>query len=100
MPWTKINYPVSMKHLPKAVREKAIDIANALLKENKMNEGIIISTAISRAKDWAVNRGRKISLKKRKSRIVDVKKHGENGYLNPYTNHDWAVKNEGSKRVE
>ena len=31
MPWNADYFPVSMKNLPPAVREKAIDIANALL---------------------------------------------------------------------
>jgi uncharacterized protein YdaT len=53
MPWTKTNYPNSMKNLPAAVRSKAIEIGNALLGEGKMEEGIAIATAISRAKDWA-----------------------------------------------
>lgn len=52
MPWTEYNYPASMKNLPELVRLKAIEIANALLEENKMEEGLIIATAISRAKKW------------------------------------------------
>src|SRR4051812_40818650 len=51
MPWTKTNYPDSMKKLPVATRNKAIAIANAILKENKkMAEGKLIATAISHAK--------------------------------------------------
>ena len=53
MPWTITNYPASMKNLPAAVRNKAIEIANALLKEKNMDEGIAIATAISPAKDLA-----------------------------------------------
>lgn len=33
MPWTKTDYPNSMKNLPAAMRNKAIEIANALLEE-------------------------------------------------------------------
>jgi hypothetical protein len=33
MPWTKTDYPNSMKNLLAAVRNKAIEIANALLEE-------------------------------------------------------------------
>ena len=55
MPWTKDNYPDSMKSLPEDVRDKAIEIANALLEERKMEEGFAIATAISRAKEWAAN---------------------------------------------
>jgi len=57
MPWTKINYPVAMKDLPEAIRNKAIEIANALLREGDLEEGILIATAISRARDWAVKQG-------------------------------------------
>jgi len=99
MPWTNRTYPVSMKNLPKAVREKAIEIANALLEEKRMNEGIAIATAISRAKDWAANRGKETESKSG-SRTTDVKKHGEDRYVIPYKEHTWAVKKEGAARVE
>jgi uncharacterized protein YdaT len=52
MPWTKDSYPVSMKNLPDKIRNKAIEIANALLEEKDMEEGIAIAIAISRAKAW------------------------------------------------
>ena len=52
MPWTTTWYPVSMKHLPPPVREKAIEIANALLAED-MDEGKAVRIAIARAKEWA-----------------------------------------------
>jgi len=56
MPWTKSNYPDSMKKLPAATRTKAIAIANAILIENKkMAEGKIIATAIKRAKETTVS---------------------------------------------
>lgn len=99
MPWTKRDYPDSMKNLPKQVRDKAIDIANALLEE-KMDEGIAIATGISRAKDWAANRGKKISLKSVESRTTDVKGHGEDRYVVPLENKQWGVKKEGGKSVE
>jgi uncharacterized protein YdaT len=41
-----------MRHLPPLVREKAIDIANALLAEG-MDEGMAIRIAIAKAKEWA-----------------------------------------------
>jgi uncharacterized protein YdaT len=99
MPWTNRTYPVSMKNLPTAVREKAIEIANALLAEKRMNEGIAIATAISRAKDWAANRGKETQSKSG-SRTTDVKRHGEDRYVVPYKEHFWAVKKEGAARVE
>jgi uncharacterized protein YdaT len=42
----------SMKSLPPVLREKAIEIANALLEEG-MDEGKAIRIAIARAKRWA-----------------------------------------------
>jgi uncharacterized protein YdaT len=59
MPWTKTDYPDSIKNLPTEVRNKAIEIGNALIEEGKMQEGIAIATAISRAKDWAAEHGKK-----------------------------------------
>ncbi|MDB5926645.1 MAG: hypothetical protein JWN13_5581 [Betaproteobacteria bacterium] len=56
MPWTPERYPASMKHLAPAVREKAVEIANALLAEGHP-EGQAIRIAIARAKEWAEHRG-------------------------------------------
>ena len=38
MPWTKKDYPDAMKNLPAPVRHKAIEIANAILEEGKLDE--------------------------------------------------------------
>src|SRR5687767_8530668 len=96
MPWTKVNYPPSMKNLPPVIRGKAVEIANALLEENQ-EEGIAIATGISRAKDWAENRH--IKLKNGKGHSTDVKKHGHDQYVIPYEGR-WAVKNEGEKTIK
>lgn len=56
MPWNYAYYPDSMKHLPDAVRWKAIEIANALL-EDGMEEGKAIRIAIAKAKEWAWRHG-------------------------------------------
>lgn len=56
MPWTTTRYPASMRHLSGPVREKAIEIANALLGEG-MEEGMAIRVAIARARQWAQRRG-------------------------------------------
>lgn len=98
MPWTKKNYPVSMKNLPEEVRDKVIEIANALLRERHMEEGIAIATAISRAKDWAAEHGKKIDNPE-KSKITDVKKHGQDRIVIPY-NKQWAIKIEGREKIE
>ena len=52
MPWNSTYYPVSMKNLPPVLREKAVEIANALL-EDGMEEGKAIRIAIAKAKEWA-----------------------------------------------
>jgi len=41
-----------MKNLPDKIRNKAIEIANALLEEKNMEEGMAIAIATSRAKAW------------------------------------------------
>ena len=59
MPWTKKDYPVSLKNFMAPVRNKAIDIANALLADgNDERKAIAIATA--KAEEWAENRGKKI----------------------------------------
>ncbi|TMW70446.1 DUF2188 domain-containing protein [Alteribacter natronophilus] len=50
MPWTKNDYPDSMKNLDKEVRDKAIEIANSLL-EDGYEEGRAIPIAIDQAKE-------------------------------------------------
>ena len=52
MPWTLDRCPPSMTQLPLPVRQKAIEIANALLEEG-MDEGKAIRIAIAKAREWA-----------------------------------------------
>ncbi len=52
MPWTSLRFPPAMRHLPEPVRDKAIEIANALLAE-RYEEGRAIRIAIAQAKRWA-----------------------------------------------
>lgn len=54
MPWSDTYYPPSMKNLPPDVREKAIEIADALLDEG-MDEGKAIRIAIAKAKEWSTS---------------------------------------------
>jgi len=56
MPWTMDNYPASMRHLSLRVREKAIEIANAVL-ASEGDEGKAIRVGIAKAKEWAHRRG-------------------------------------------
>ncbi|UFH53730.1 DUF2188 domain-containing protein [Spirosoma sp. KNUC1025] len=69
MPWTKEDYPVSLKNFMAPVRNKAIEIANALLNEG-MAEDRAIAIATTKAEEWAENRGMKI----RKANAPEVKK--------------------------
>jgi len=93
MPYTKNDYPNSMKNLDTPVRNKAIEIVNTLLEDENMDESIAIPTAISRAKDWAANRGKAV-----KSSNSDNKDHGEDQYVIPHEN-GWALKSEGAERA-
>ncbi len=56
MPWNSEYYPHAMSHLSELVREKAIEIANALLAEG-YDEGRAIRIGIAKAKEWAERRG-------------------------------------------
>lgn len=64
MPWSKKNYPNAMKNLSDKVRNKAIEIANAILRLGKLNEGSAIAIGISKAKETIAN----FSKRKRKKK--------------------------------
>ncbi|WP_129715882.1 hypothetical protein [Pedobacter sp. SYP-B3415] len=49
MPWYNGDFPPSYKNQPAALREKAVEIANALLKEG-VEEGVAIATGLKRAR--------------------------------------------------
>lgn len=98
MPWTKRDYPASMKNLPDEVREKAIEIANALLDERDIEEGIAIAIATSRAKDWAANRGK--DIESAGGRPTDFNEHGEDRYVVPLEGSGWGIKVEGREEIE
>lgn len=51
MPWNSRNYPESLKNFEPRVRNKAIEIANALLEEG-YEEGRAIAIATAQAKEW------------------------------------------------
>ena len=56
MPWSTFDYPPAMSHFPEVIREKASEIANALLEEG-YDEGQAIRIAIAKAKEWPARRG-------------------------------------------
>jgi uncharacterized protein YdaT len=66
MPWTRKNYPDSLKNFMAPVRNKAVEIANALL-EQGYEEGRAISIATAQAKEWAENRGKKINKDRKRA---------------------------------
>jgi len=51
MPWNNGDYPPSYKNQPERLREKAVEIANALLTEG-VEEGIAIATGLKRARQY------------------------------------------------
>ncbi|MNN01626.1 hypothetical protein D3C81_1142510 [compost metagenome] len=51
MPWSKNDYPPSMKNLDTRIRNKAVEIANALLDEG-YDEGRAIAIGTSKAEEW------------------------------------------------
>ncbi|WP_197282683.1 hypothetical protein [Bacillus sp. FJAT-18017] len=57
MPWSKNDYPASMKNLDPEVREKAIEIANAILEDDN-DEGKAIAIGIDKAREYFENHGK------------------------------------------
>jgi uncharacterized protein YdaT len=55
MPWRNGDYPPSYKNLPKPIRDKAVEIANALLMDKHMEEGAAIAIGVKNAKEWYKN---------------------------------------------
>ena len=51
MPWPKGEYPPSYKNQPKYLRDKAVEIANEVLKESD-DEGIAIATGLKKAREY------------------------------------------------
>jgi hypothetical protein len=51
MPWYNGDYPPSYKNQPKYLRDKAVEIANEILKESG-DEGIAIATGLKKAREY------------------------------------------------
>ncbi|MGB3065320.1 hypothetical protein [Sphingobacterium thalpophilum] len=51
MPWYNGNYPPSYKNQPARIRDKATEIANAMLEEG-VEEGIAIATGLKKAREF------------------------------------------------
>ena len=108
MPWTKKDYPNSMKNLDNDTRLKAIDILNAMLSEG-YDEDNAIPISISEAKSWVKDASKK-ELKDLKSK--DLTKHEDDpdntssrlqdADVEVYYQEDkkqWAVESVGAKQV-
>ncbi|MCM3549384.1 DUF2188 domain-containing protein [Alkalihalobacillus clausii] len=54
MPWTMDDYPSSLKNFDKAVRKKAIEMANSMVKDG-YSESRAIPIATEQAKKWKEN---------------------------------------------
>ncbi|MFC0274880.1 DUF2188 domain-containing protein [Metabacillus herbersteinensis] len=80
MAWSKNDYPESMKNLPSKTKDKAIEIANALLEEG-YPEGRTIPISISQAEKWS-----------KKDDFQDTC-HIE------YGSNQWNLKKEGNKQA-
>ena len=51
MPWYNGDYPPSYKNQPEYLREKAVEIANEIIKESG-DEGLAIATGLKRAREY------------------------------------------------
>jgi len=80
MPWTKNDYPDSFKNLNSDVRNKAIEIANALL-EDGMEEGRAIPIATEKAREYVGGN--------QKQEVFEVTAHQDG----------WQFKKESSERA-
>ncbi|WP_276380208.1 hypothetical protein [Flavobacterium sp. H4147] len=58
MPWYSGDYPPSYKNQPKEIREKAVEIANALLQDG-VEEGVAIATGLKQARELLTSHKRK-----------------------------------------
>ncbi len=108
MPWTKNDYPPSMKNLEEEVRIKAIDIANAMVADG-YDESRAIPIAINQAKEWAEDATEKEVKDLRKKDITDHKKsedssaHLQDSDILVQYDHDekvWKVISKGAKRAD
>ncbi|AQU78197.1 DUF2188 domain-containing protein [Planococcus faecalis] len=80
MPWNEDNYPESFKNLDSAVRHKAIEIANALLRDGYTE---------SRAIPIALDQAQKTEMGAEERPVYEIRKH-EDG---------WQLKKKDSKRA-
>lgn len=94
MPWTKNDYPDSFKNLDSNVRNKAIEIANALLREGT-DEGRAISIATAKAREYVIGDSSNRTKYEAKTRGQDwilMKENGERAIFKEDTKDDLLEK--------
>lgn len=108
MPWTKTDYPPSMKNLEEKVRLKAIDIANAMVVDG-YDESRAIPIAINQAKEWAKDATKKEVSELKKKDITDHEKSENNSVhlqeadvIVQYDHEEnvWQVISKGAKKAD
>lgn len=107
MPYTKSDYPESMKNLDNNVRIKAIDILNAMLEEG-YDEESAIPISIDQAKDWLDDASKKEIEKLSNKDLTEHEEKTDSSRLQDadvrVTYHKkeekWAVKSVGAKEVD
>jgi uncharacterized protein YdaT len=95
MPWTRGDYPESLKNFEPRTRNKAVEIANALL-EDGYEEGRAIAIATSQAIEWAEDHPQSNRQDKQKRKREEENK---NLHVLPFDG-KWAVKAEGADEPE
>lgn len=109
MPWDEKDFPNAMKNLDSLTRRKAIDIANAMVKEG-YKEGNAIPIAISQAEDWIKDASKE---DKKDLSNKDISKHDEDPKNNSARlqdsyvevkydkeNEEWQVISQGAKKAD
>lgn len=109
MPYSRRDYPASLKNLELAVRDKAIDIINAMI-EDGYDESDAIPIAIAQAKDWADDANKSDKEKIRKKDLKDHKPSDDKSGARlsdadvivsyNYDEEKWQVKSKGADQVE
>ncbi|MDO5649074.1 MAG: DUF2188 domain-containing protein [Gallicola sp.] len=107
MPWNEKDYPDSWKNFDPITRRKAIDIANAMIKDG-YEEGQAIPIATTQAKEW-VKDASKEEIKALKKK--DITSHKKDGDGPKYMDQDvevryreeeksWEVRSKGAERAD
>jgi len=91
MPWYKGDYPPSYKNQPAEVREKAVEIANALLQDGA-EEGTAIATGLKQARELLENHKEKTD----KTEIMETNKHTQQDKENTNENANSAYSGSAS----